>query len=70
MEKFEMVEIGKLESTVNKAFVDFGRRSGYNPKMDLNTLKTYVTIANNKYVIGDYKVCRDGMILADSVRIN
>ena len=69
MQIFEMVEIGKLESTVNKAFVNFGRRSGYNPKMDLNTLRTYVTIANNKYVIGDYRVCKDGMILADLVKI-
>lgn len=69
MEIFEMVEIEKLESTVNKAFIDFGRRNGYNPKMDVNTLKTYVTIAGNKYAIGYYRVCRDGMILADLVII-
>lgn len=64
-----MVEIGQFETSVNKTFVDFGRLNGYNPKMDIKTLKTYITINNKKYVIADYRVCKDGMILADLKQI-
>ena len=70
MRQYEAVEIGKLETTINKAFIDFGRKNGYNPKMDINTLKTYININNKKFVISDYIVCKDGMILADLKQIN
>ena len=70
MKQYEMVEIGKFETTVNKAFVVFGKKGGYNPRMDKNTLKTYITINDNKYVLGNYVVCKNGMILGDLIKVN
>lgn len=67
MKKFEMVEIGKIETTVNAALVKFGKLNNFNPRMNKNTLKTYLTINNVNYVLGDYIVCKNGMILADLV---